>query len=216
MNSIQNSMQNNMQNNNFPNFLNFRTMVPMVNMQNFQNQSFFGVSGLKTEFEELYSHPMTHFGLSVGLVHQNDYTKWRVILSGAKDTCYAGGLFKIMINFPNNYPNSAPLVYFLTPIYHLNVNPFSRQREPLGYVPVEKLDIWKPEYTMKEVLTYLYGLFYYADPNFGYGGERINEYKTSKTIYFEKVKYFVNKFAAASTFSLDWGNNNDWNFRIYD
>ena len=62
---------------------------------------------------------MSHFGLSVGLLHQNDYTKWRIILSGAKDSPYAGAVFKIMINFTNNYPNSPPIIYFLTPIYHL-------------------------------------------------------------------------------------------------
>ena len=205
-------MQNNMQSNNFPNFL----IQNNQNFQNMQNQPFFNIPYIKQQFEQLYKQPMSHFGLSVGLLHQNDYTKWRIILSGAKDSPYAGAVFKIMINFTNNYPNSPPIIYFLTPIYHLNINPYANQGDPLGYVPIDKLNIWKPEYTMTEVLTYLYGLFYYADPNFGYGNERIREYQNEKAVYFEKIKYFVNKYAKASNFGLDWGSNIDWNFRIYN
>jgi len=120
---------------------------------------------------------MPNFGLSVGLIHQNDYTKWRITLSGPLDSEYARGFYKINIMFPNNYPNSPPIFYFLNPIYHLNINPFSNQSDPLGYVPIDKLNLWQPGYTIRETITNLYALFYYAEPNFGYGNDRINEYK---------------------------------------
>ena len=222
--------QNNFQNNNFQNNLNFRSMPPtqnmpiipnisnIPNMQNFQmslSPSFMNLSLLKAEFDNLNSNPISHFGLSIGLMQPNNYTKWRIILSGPRDSQYAGGLFKINIIFPNNYPNSPPMIYFLNPIYHLNVNPYTNQRDPLGYVPIDKLNLWQPGYTMKETITNLYALFYYEDPNFGYGNDRINEYRREKSLYREKVKYFVDKYAKQNNnFNLDWGNI-DWNFRIY-
>ena len=216
-----------MQNNNFQNFSNFgniqnpqnfQNMQFMPNMQSFQNissaPSFNNSQMLINEFNNLSQNPMFNFGFSIGLIHSNDYTKWRITIIGANDTPYAGGIYKVMINFPNNYPNTPPIIYFITPIYHLNINPYANQMDPLGYVPIDKLNIWKPEYTMKEVFTYLYGLFYYADPTFGYGNDRVNEYRNNKNLYFEKVKLFVNKYASQSNFSLDWGNF-DWNFNIY-
>ena len=39
-----------------------------------------------------------------------------------KDSLYSGGLFFLQIIFPNDYPNSAPEIKFITPIYHINVN----------------------------------------------------------------------------------------------
>lgn len=185
---------------------------------NFQNIPSFpsnnNLSYIKNEFDNLQTNPMSNFGLSVGLPRPNDFTKWRITLTGASGTPYEKGIFKIMINFPDDFPNSPPIIFFVTPIYHLNINPYSNIRDPLGYVPIDKLNIWKPEYTMKEVLTYLYGLFFYVDPNNGYGDDRINEYRNNKSIYFEKAKFFVNRYANVSNFQLDWGNI-DWNFNIY-
>ena len=222
-------MQNNFQNGNFPNFLNFASMQPMQNMLNIQNMSnmqnmqnlqmsfnpsFMNLSLLKSEFDNLNKDPMPNFGLSVGLIHQNDYTKWRITLSGPLDSEYARGFYKINIMFPNNYPNSPPIFYFLNPIYHLNINPFSNQSDPLGYVPIDKLNLWQPGYTIRETITNLYALFYYTDPNYGYGNDRINEYKTNKTLYRQKVRYFVDKYGKSESLYLDWANI-DWNFSIY-
>ena len=212
-------------NNNFSNFLNFPTMPIMNNFQNLNNsiqnmpqpQQYLSLPFIKSEFDNIYSNPMSNLGLSVGLVHEGDYTNWRITLTGPKDTPYAGGIFKIMINFPYNYPNVPPLIYFITPIYHLNINPFSNDNgigDPLGFVPIEKLKIWKPEYSMKEVLTYVYGLFFFVDLECVYGGERKNEYLHNRNLYYEKVKYFVRKYAGTSSFSLDWANM-PWNFQVY-
>ena len=223
-----------MMNNNFPNFLNFPTMPPMRNFQNMQNmpnmsniqnmQNNFQqpniqtINFVKNEFDNLYSNPLSSFGFSVGLLHDNDFSKWRITLTGPKDTPYSGGIYKIMVSFPNNYPSAPPLIYFITPIYHLNINPFANERgitDPLGFVPIQRLKIWKPEYSMAEVITYLYGLFYYVDLECAYGSERLNEYQNNRAVYVEKIKYFVQKYATASKFALDWANMG-WNFQIYN
>ncbi len=44
-----------------------------------------------------------------------------VILKGPKGTVYQGGVFKIEIKFPSNYPNQPPFVRLHTPIWHPNI-----------------------------------------------------------------------------------------------
>ena len=75
------------------------------------------------EFKDINRNPISNCGVTVGLVNDYDYTEWKVTLLGPKDTSYKSGLFFLSIKFPNDYPNKAPEVCFLTPIYHVNVNP---------------------------------------------------------------------------------------------
>ena len=216
---------NSFQFNNFSNFMNFSAMPSMNNFPNLNNniqnmsqaQPFLSLPFIKSEFDNIYSNPMSNLGLSVGLIREGDYTNWRLTLTGPKDTPYVGGIFKIIINFPNNYPNAPPMIYFTTPIYHLNINPFSSNNnvgDPLGFVPIERLKLWKPGYSIKEVLTYVYGLLYFVDLDCAYGNERKNEYLHNRATYNEKIKYFVKKYAGASSFALDWANM-PWNFEVY-
>ena len=201
-------------------FLNPSTMPNMINNQfNISlGPSSNTLAAIKIEFLNIYHNPMSNLGISVGLIHENDYTKWYATLTGPRDTPYEKGFFKILISFPNNYPISPPQIFFLTPIYHININPYANQMgiiDPIGFVPIQKLEIWKPQYTMKEVLTFLCGLFYYANPECGYGSDRVMEYKNNKSLYFEKVKHFVKKYAGPSNFQMDWGSMS-WNFNIYE
>ena len=47
---------------------------------------------------------------------------WRVLLVGPSSTPYEGGVFLLYVKFPTNYPQVAPEMRFVTPIYHCNVN----------------------------------------------------------------------------------------------
>ena len=47
---------------------------------------------------------------------------WRVLLVGPSNTPYEGGVFLLYAKFPANYPQVAPEIRFVTPIYHCNVN----------------------------------------------------------------------------------------------
>lgn len=58
---------------------------------------------------------------SVELIDSNIY-QWEVSLFGAPDTLYEGGYFKLLIDFPDNYPYSAPSLYFKSPMYHPNIS----------------------------------------------------------------------------------------------
>ena len=92
---------------------------------------------------------------------------------GPKDTSYKGGVFFLKILFPDNFPISGPKIYYITPIYHVNVNPKKNNQnlkgyEDLGHICISTLNWWKPDYTMGEVLTNSFALFYLGNQDSPY------------------------------------------------
>ena len=69
-------------------------------------------------YEMFESEPID--GVSIGIDEDCIY-KWDVTLIGPKDSPYEGGIFKCLMEFPNDYPLSPPKFIFTTKIYHPNV-----------------------------------------------------------------------------------------------
>ena len=171
------------------------------------------------EFKDINRNPITNCGVTVGLVNEEDITKWRISLLGPRDTSYAGGLFYLSIDFPPQYPQKAPEVCFLTPIYHVNVNPRLPRMpgaESLGHVCISTLNWWKPEYRMREVLTNIFALFYMGNPDSPYGLDRADEYRNNRAAFEEKIKYFTKKYAnpLGGVNSKHLRRDQDWNFNF--
>ena len=80
-------------------------------------------------------------------------------LLGPQGTPYAGGLFKIVLEFPANYPMSPPTVHFITPICHPNIERVG------GKVSLDICqDKWSPALTLRTMVLSVCSLL--ADPNF--------------------------------------------------
>ena len=166
---------------------------------------------IKEEYMDLNSNPLCNIGVSVGLVNQDNLFEWKCTLIGPKDTSYADGLFFLRVKFPDDYPNHAPEVCFLTPIYHVNINPRKgKGGEGLGHVCISTLNWWKPIYNMKEVLTNIFALFYLGNPDSPYGIERADELRYNKAVYEEKIKYFTKKYALPNVNHIEI--DEDWDF----
>ena len=163
------------------------------------------------EFREIRRFSDVNIGLSIGLPDQDNIFRWSASLTGPRDSSYKGGIFDLRVEFPDNYPESAPEIYFITPIFHLNVNPYNNKDWgiKLGHVSLTILDNWKPEYTIREIFTYIFALLYNPNPNFAYGFERVNEFKFNRKLYEEKVKYFTKKYANPLK---SWKKHDKWDF----
>ena len=172
-----------------------------------------GLERIKEEFKEILSNPEN--GVTVGL-RDDDYTKWKVTFSGPKDTVYRGGLFELYIDFPNNYPDMHPEAYFVTPIYHLNVNPRAQKDSedaPLGKVFSNIIAWWNPKNRIKELLIEINSFFYKTNPDTAFGIERAKEYMENKAIYYEKGNYFTRKYANPNNL-VKIDPNKDWDFTL--
>ena len=162
---------------------------------------------IKTEYRDINKYPITNLGITAGLFEEDDIFNWFVTILGPKDTSYSGGLFYLRVIFPEDYPNSVPDIIFLTPIYHLNVNPYkTKEGNELGHLNI-KIS-WKPEITARQLLTQLAFIIYNPNPDNAYELDRVIEY------YEEKAKYFTIKYANPLNSSTRRAQK--WDFSFYD
>jgi ubiquitin-conjugating enzyme E2 D len=63
-----------------------------------------------------------HIDINGNVQIKQNMFHWKATIIGPSETPYAGGLFKLDLTFPTDYPFKPPHVKFDTKIYHPNVN----------------------------------------------------------------------------------------------
>ncbi|KAH0793260.1 ubiquitin-conjugating enzyme E2 2 [Histomonas meleagridis] len=85
--------------------------------------------------------------------------EWNAIISGPPDTIWEGGVFKMKLEFTEDYPQTAPIVKFVTPIFHPNVY-------GNGKICVDTLQKeWSPYYTIAALLQCIRSLLNEPNPD---------------------------------------------------
>jgi len=126
------------------------------------------VARLQKELKDLIKNPVE--GFKVELVDEASLFEWRVYFAGPPDTPFDGGIFKALMNFPEDYPNSPPKMKIVSDFWHPNIYPdgkvcISILHTPDPMNPEEKEEeTWRPILTVESVLVSVCSMF--ADPNF--------------------------------------------------
>ena len=131
--------------------------------------STFSKALLKKQFKDL--NKADNLGLSVGLIDENNFYKWSVVIFGPSDTIYEGGFFKALLEFPDDYPNSPPQMKFVTKMWHPNIYPDGRVCISILHPPgVDKFneqeraeERWRPSLGAEEILLSVISML--NDPN---------------------------------------------------
>ncbi|KAI9802989.1 MAG: hypothetical protein M1825_002222 [Sarcosagium campestre] len=93
----------------------------------------------------------------LGPISDAELLHWEAVLKGVSGTPYADGLWKLDIQIPESYPMQAPVIRFVTPVCHPNVN------IKTGEICLDLLkESWSPAYMMAQTLASVQQLL--ADP----------------------------------------------------
>lgn len=111
--------------------------------------------------------------------------RWNAIIFGPDDTVWDGGVFKLSMEFSEDYPNKAPLVKFRTTMFHPNIYAD-------GGICLDILqNQWSPIYDVSAILTSIQSLLSDPNPNSPANSEAARLYNDDRKEYNRRVKAVV-------------------------
>lgn len=118
-----------------------------------------------------------------------DMFAWEGCIFGPEDTPFHGGVFKLSIQFPVDYPFRAPHIKFLTRIYHPNIN-------SSGLICLDILKgQWSPALTISKVLLSICSLLSDPNPDDPFVPDIANLYKQDRAAYEDQARAWTMQYA---------------------
>tara|TARA_B110000967_G_C18550414_1_gene395087 strand:+ start:158 stop:604 length:447 start_codon:yes stop_codon:yes gene_type:complete len=142
---------------------------------------------LQKELEELQKDPPVN--CSAGIIN-DDINTWDATIIGPEKTPYESGIFKLSINFPDNYPFKPPSVKFNTRIFHPNINKH-------GSICLDILNTnWSPALTVAKLLLSICSLLSDPNPDDPLDIKAADLYIKDKEEYFKMAQVYTLKHAS--------------------
>lgn len=139
-----------------------------------------------TELKDLRNDPPAN--CSAGPEGEDMY-KWEGMIIGPSDSPYAGGIFKLRIQFPVDYPFKCPSITFTTKIYHPNIS-------SAGVICLDILKTnWSPALTISKVLLSICSLLTDPNPADPLMPEIANLYTKDRAKYNENAREYTRLYA---------------------
>lgn len=149
---------------------------------------------LRSELKQLRKEPNYFYSVTPD---ENNFLEWNFIMIGPPETFYEGGIFKGVINFPNDYPNKAPKLIFKTKMHHPNIYVdgtvcISILHEGVDQYNYEDInERWNPSHSVNSILMSVLSILGY--PNFDSPAnlDASTEWKNSEELYKKKIYKIV-------------------------
>ena len=129
----------------------------------------------------------------VSSTENNNHIIWIGTIKGPKNTPYESGTFDFKVNFPSNYPFKPPEIFFLTKIFHMNVNLL---RGEVNCCIIR--NGWNPGKTVKKILYDLFNNTDYDKQHYRCSGndiELLNKCLEDKEFYKKTAIEWTKKYA---------------------
>lgn len=138
-----------------------------------------------------YSLNLTPFSVSgiSAVPDESNARYFHVIVTGPEDSPFEGGLFKLELFLPEDYPMSAPKVRFITKIYHPNI-------DRLGRICLDILkDKWSPALQIRTVLLSIQALLSAPNPDDPLANDVAELWKINEVEAIRNAKEWTQRYA---------------------
>ncbi|KAG0130874.1 ubiquitin-conjugating enzyme/RWD-like protein [Tuber indicum] len=127
----------------------------------------------------------------VTLVNDNSEQEFYVRFKGPEETPFTGGIWKVHVELPDQYPYKSPSIGFVNRIFHPNIDELS------GSVCLDVINqTWSPMFDMINIFeVFLPQLLRYPNPTDPLNGEAAALLMREPKQYEIKVKEYVAKYA---------------------
>jgi ubiquitin-conjugating enzyme E2 D/E len=119
----------------------------------------------------------------------HDMYEWAGMIVGPEDTPYSGGLFRLSIYFPADYPYKPPTIKFINKVYHPNIN-------AAGSICLDILKTqWSPALTISKVLLSISSLLSDPNPRDPLSPDIARVYLESRDVFDTTAREWTQKYA---------------------
>eukprot|EP00921_Rhytidocystis_pertsovi_P010675 GHVQ01017202.1.p1 GENE.GHVQ01017202.1~~GHVQ01017202.1.p1 ORF type:complete len:202 (+),score=32.17 GHVQ01017202.1:1192-1797(+) len=122
-----------------------------------------------------------------------------VTFHGPKQTAYEGGVWKIHVCLPEDYPFASPSIGFMNKVLHPNVD------EASGSVCLDVINqTWTPLYSLVNIFdVFLPQLLTYPNPSDPLNNEAASLLMADKVLYEKRINEYVKLYASRETWELE-------------
>lgn len=120
---------------------------------------------------------------------ENNARYFHVVVAGPNDSPFEGGVFKLELFLPEDYPMSAPKVRFITKIYHPNI-------DRLGRICLDVLkDKWSPALQIRTILLSIQALLSAPNPDDPLANDVAELWKVNEAEAIRNAREWTQKYA---------------------